>query len=585
MRKSFIGAFLFSSVAFNAMLVLAAPPAGASTNAGTGGPTVRPQAGAPTPAGIAAPLVLYTDLVSGPNSGGENNLGVYLSIFGKNFRNAGLGSTVKVYIGDAEVARYLYLGPSRGRPDIQQITVQVGGLGNPIPGLALPIKVVADGEASNADHTFMVNPGRILFVDNVHGSDSSGRPGDISHPYRHVQTPNLSEGAWGHARPGDFIILRGAGTPWTDTGFEHYFMRYRDKSGSRPTGASGTGPIVLMGYPTEDAYIHGIIAYGMTSGCVSAINGQSFAGMGQWAVISNLRIDCEGYDGPINQEIEGNNWRVVNNDLSASTAPTSGPHEPRMAGITGNGYESVWLGNHIHDIQGSSGEAHGIYIDGNGSYEIAFNLIENIRSGNGFQSYSNGSNGSDTVNNVHFHHNLIHDVSKHGINIADGSRNGFVFYDNVIYNTAFAGVRFNTLNLSGALFAYNTFYNTNTSGQKLYGAFTNDWNFSPAALYLQNNIVWPAKNMPYIGGSVGLDTRSVIAAHNLFYGGSGDTLGTGVITANPLFVDALAHDFRLKANSPAIAAGAPVVSTVVSTDYSTNVRNPKGTDLGAYANR
>ena len=148
------------------------------------------------------------------------------------------------------------------------------------------------------------------------------------------------------------------------------------------------------------------------------LNGQTYPNAGRWAVVTNLRIDCEGYDGPISQEIYGDNWRVINNDLSASTAPTSGSSVPRMAGITGNGANAVWLGNHIHDIQGSYDECHGIYIDGDGSYEIAYNNIHDIRSGNGFQVYVNGGNGSNNASNVNFHHNLIHDVSKHGINIA-----------------------------------------------------------------------------------------------------------------------------------------------------------------------
>ena len=42
-----------------------------------------------------APLVLYTDIASGPNSGGENNAGAYLSIFGKNFGAGGLGQGVQ----------------------------------------------------------------------------------------------------------------------------------------------------------------------------------------------------------------------------------------------------------------------------------------------------------------------------------------------------------------------------------------------------------------------------------------------------------------------------------------------------------
>src|SRR5438128_8968264 len=83
-------------------------------------------------AAVPKPLVLFTDLLSGPNDGGENNNGCYLSIFGKNFGEpAGLGSLTKVFIGGVEVSNYRYLGPSQGRPDIQQLTVQIGHLGNP----------------------------------------------------------------------------------------------------------------------------------------------------------------------------------------------------------------------------------------------------------------------------------------------------------------------------------------------------------------------------------------------------------------------------------------------------------------------
>ena len=71
----------------------------------------------------AAPRVFYTDIDSGPNTGGENDNGAYLSIFGKGF-GADLGQ-IKVYVGDGEVARYMYLGPSLGRPDVQQLSVQL----------------------------------------------------------------------------------------------------------------------------------------------------------------------------------------------------------------------------------------------------------------------------------------------------------------------------------------------------------------------------------------------------------------------------------------------------------------------------
>lgn len=534
-----------------------------------------------TTAPVAAPVVLYTDLVSGPSAGGENDKGTYLSVFGKNFNGGSLGSSTKIFIGGAEVDNYRYLGPSRGRPDVWQITVQVGRLGNPAPGVALPVKVVVNGVASNTDHTFTVNPGRILFVDNVRGNDFTARIGDVNRPFRHVQTPDLS-GAWGYVRPGDVIVMRGTGTAWTDAGFENYFMRYRNKSGRAPTGRAGSGAIALMSYPTEDVYIRGTPAAAGSMGCISAINGDTYPGVGQWAVVTGLRIDCEGYDGPINQEIKGNHWRVINNDLAASTAPVRGPHPPRMGGITGNGFDSVWVGNHIHDIQGSPQECHGIYIDGDGSYEIAYNLIEHIRSGNGFQTYANGSNGSSVIDNVRFDHNLIRDVSKHGLNLADGSRAGFVIYDNVVYDTAYAGVRFNSTILTGAQIYNNTFYNTNISKNQLYGVLTNDWDLPAGALVLENNILWPSKDTAYFAGTVGFTPFPGTARSNLFFGGPADAGGKNSIVADPRFVAAADHDFHLTADSPAIGAGATAISTVVTTDYDVKPRTAGSIDVGAF---
>ncbi|HEY2037640.1 MAG TPA: hypothetical protein VGG96_11540, partial [Steroidobacteraceae bacterium] len=288
----------------------------------------------------------------------------------------------------------------------------------------------------------------------------------------------------------------------------------------------GSGPIVLMGYPGEDVYIRGTLAGGMNGGCISAINGQTFAGIGQWAVIADLRVDCEGYDGPVSEEIHGNHWRVINNDLSASTAPTSGPNVPRMAGITGNGYDSIWLGNHIHDIQGSPQESHGIYVDGDGTYDIGYNLIEDVRSGNGFQTYSNGDNGSETISNIRFHDNLIRRVSKHGINIADGSKDGFVIYHNVVQDTACSGIRFNTRDLSGALIDGNAFYETDTSRNEHCAALSNDWNLPAHAVTLRDNTFGAAAGTAYLAGSEGFSASMVAASGNRFLGGSGPVLGT-----------------------------------------------------------
>src|SRR5262249_51616556 len=157
-------------------------------------------------------------------------------------------------IGDAEVDNYRYLGPSRGRQDIQQLTVQIGALRNPKPGVALPIKLVVDGQVSNTNLTFIVNPGSIYFV-SLTGSDSTGAAGDIAAPFRTVQTRDVNNngrpgcpaafgnqavvgaGLWGRVMPGDFIVIREG--VWMDVSKDGFFLRVQNKSGSPPTGEPG----------------------------------------------------------------------------------------------------------------------------------------------------------------------------------------------------------------------------------------------------------------------------------------------------------------------------------------------------------
>src|SRR6185369_713418 len=140
------------------------------------------------------------------------------SLFGANFgSSAGLGSATKVFIGGAEVANYRYLGPAKvaGKLGIQQLTVQVGGLGGLPVGTAKPIKVVVDGVASNVDNMFTPSAGHVLFVA-LNGNDGTAVPGDITHPYRHLQDTAQLKGAYFAAGAGDQIVIRGG--DWSDTG-------------------------------------------------------------------------------------------------------------------------------------------------------------------------------------------------------------------------------------------------------------------------------------------------------------------------------------------------------------------------------
>src|SRR3981189_2391101 len=108
---------VFLSADAPAVLVCGGAPAGVTTPSPSGDSGTPPP---PPPVAGTGPLVLYTDLISGPNSGGENNKGAYLSIFGKNFGSSGMGTTAKAFIGGARGGNYRYLAPSNGPPDIQE---------------------------------------------------------------------------------------------------------------------------------------------------------------------------------------------------------------------------------------------------------------------------------------------------------------------------------------------------------------------------------------------------------------------------------------------------------------------------------
>ena len=528
-----------------------------------------------------APLVLYTDIASGPNNGGENNRGAYLSVFGKNFGSAGLGTRTKVRIGGVEVDNYRYLGASKGRSDIQQITLQVGALGNPAAGTPLPVQVFVDGVASNSDVSFTVNPGRLLYVDNVHGNDATAVPGDIAHPYRHVQLADTSKAAFGAMQAGDILVLRGSGTAWTDLGNDTYFVKFIHLDGSAPTGAAGSGPLTLMAYPDEDVFID-VNGPATQKGAISGIDTTAGITGGNWITVADLRVESGGNAGVIATQIAGDHWRIVNNDLSAASATATA----KAGGINGNATNAFWYGNHIHDVAGSTNqENHGIYIDGTGSYDIAYNHIEHVSGGNGFQIYVNGSNGSDVADHVHFHHNRVHDISKHGLNIGDNAQFDIALWNNVVYNVAYGGLRLNSALLHGAIVYNNTFYNVDTAGTSAnYGAITNDAGMAADALNLIDNVVAPAAGKPRTGGTVGIAAGSGTISNNDWFGGTGAVaFDAHPLMLDPQFADAAAADFHLRGTSPVIDAGSGAVAAVSTTDYDALVPRPVGAgyDIGA----
>ncbi|MBI3775671.1 MAG: right-handed parallel beta-helix repeat-containing protein [Gammaproteobacteria bacterium] len=558
-----------------------------------------------TPAPLAgAPYILYTDLLAGPTHGGENDKGVYLSIFGINFEMPGaaaiLGVNVKVFIGGAEVDNYRRLGPAKGRSDISQITVQVGALGNLPAGVELPVQVVVNGTGSNINHTFIIQPGNILFVDNINGDDTTAQKNDVTRPWRHVQTPDscpldcaTEGGALNPAviKPGDVIVMRGRGKIWSGLGFDNRFARFHHETGTRPNGIPGNGYITLMAYPGEDVHI---VPQPNSFGGIHGINGDGFPGYSKWIVISGLRIeggDNTVYDGPVNLQAHADHWRVVNNELFNLAAPP----DAKSAGISGNGANVDILGNHIHHIGGGTLN-HGMYFDtGATDVDVAYNEVENIKQGNLIQTYDNL--GTADLNNVNIHHNLLHDGGRYGLNISGGTHSLNV-WNNVIYNTAFSGVRFSVQSTpsSNFVFVYNTLYNNNMqlTAVDSNAPVLNDWNLNSGTALIANNIVYAAPlTIPLLSDCYYLDTSDGAAIRikrNLWFGRARgapppqdqDPVG-GTDLLDPLFADSLAGKFNLLPGSPAIQQGLLSIPLGIIDDFRETPRpTASAPDVGAY---
>lgn len=557
------------------------------------------------------PVVLFTDAVSGPTSGGENGLGCYLSIFGTGFGTTGLGSLVRVYIGGFEVANYRYLGPSKTytKTGIQQITVQVGALGSSTQGVAIPVIVQVGGINSNSTVTFTPNPGRVLFV-SLSGNDATAAVNDITKPWRNLQTAARG-GAYATMRAGDHVVIRGGS--WSDTGFETGWLRFRDTTaqGSVPTGSSGTGWIHFTAYPGP---ISGnaieTVSYTTPASSKGGFQGpgSAYAGTtGEYVSISNLVMgssaNASSDAAPCNLQSSFGHWRVVNNELG----PWPSAINSKGGGVAGHGDGVKVLGNYIHDMACTGAlENHGVYVDSGGSnWEIAYNHIYNITGGNLIQFFDNsgliGNNYSGFpagwvgFQGMSVHNNYCDGSGKYGLNFADSTRS-VQCYNNVVINSTFAGLRINvgymTAYTMDVDIAHNTFWNNDrVSSGSGNAQVLNTWNSGT------NTGTWKINNNIFMGGpntvsastayanSGGTDTYLTMQ-RNLWYRASpamaAPSRDSAPLTGDPLFTNASAGDFSLQTGSPAINTATAPVDFAVAFDYF-GVSRPQGgvADIGA----
>jgi hypothetical protein len=453
-----------------------------------------------------APQVLYLDTPTTPGNGGEHGQGGYLSIFGRGFgSSADLGKRTRVFLGTQEVASYRYLGAAKvgARLGIQQITVQVGRQAH--SGIALPVRVVVDGAQSNADQYVTPTDGHVLFVA-LDGNDATAKPDDITRPWRHLQVASSYTGAYFAAAAGDQIVLRGG--RWSDVdGVDGTWMRA--SMGASARNGRSSAWISITAYPgPEHANTPEDVHYTTPPGRAGGIAGPwaAIAGTsGNYWAVSNLHLDVDGRAArdaaPINFQYAAGPWRVVNNELGPW--PVHDVERARAGGITGSGTGMLLLGNHIHDIGGTSAlENHGIYADTAAMrWEIAYNWNHDISGGSLVQFFDAKGVAGDARTpggepwpgfvGMRVHHNWLQNAAKYGLNLGDnGARDGRVelqAWNNVIVGTRLSPVRMkSSAGQFDVTIAYNTIVDAMTGDAGANAYFRNEGQGAGAVRVLDN---------------------------------------------------------------------------------------------------
>jgi hypothetical protein len=532
-----------------------------------------------------APVLLFSDLDSGPNTGNTDTSsqqaaghdGAIVTIWG-----ARLGSSQgssKVFCNGALAAHVYYWG-SANLDNYDKVVFQISHSAASGPG---QITVAVDGATSNP-LPFMIRHGNIFFVapvgkDANHGVYSSPwrtlikarnsmQPGDIAYAMNGVsQTADDGEG-WDAA-----FLLRG---PWCNA--EGY-------------------PRALVSYPGS------IVTIGNANGSkpTSGLRTTDFSGHpcgGNW-VFAGLRFRGLA---PISVNGPSTKWRFVGNDISCPQARATGGGACFETSLTNN---VKFFGNVVHDAGAADASAlfHGVYFSSDSNHvDMGWNTVYNVHGCRGVQIHSSpiGSsypNSGFNMYDISIHDNLIHDTQCDGIllDTIDPSKGQVSVFNNVIYSAGkgpnnpeqtgswscinIRGTTEKGSSKGGTVEIYNnTLYGCGTFANPPYGAANAGLIAGGAAnlnVQLRNDIFYqiPGSGAPYLvlWDTSNPDSPRVCApkddcsrvrgSNNLFFG-SGPMASnlaniTGSLDKDPQFANLSGHDFHLRAASPALAAGVP----------------------------
>jgi hypothetical protein len=526
----------------------------------------------PSPAAAADhPVLFFSDLESGPDSGGENGQGAFVTVWGRSF--GATRGTSAVTVGGGVAAAYPVWSDTR-------VTFQLGGAAS-----TGSIVLTTPSGSSNA-LPFTVRSGSIYFVSTT-GSD--GNDGSLAHPWATVVHAKNTMAA------GDITYLMEGVTATTEENASAAVAIER--------GGEQARPLALAAYPGARATIGSTaLEYG-----VRALGDD----VGDWVIAGLvLRGQIEA------AEVGGfgsRRWRIVGNDISCPVGDgQTGCFTAALASHV------AFLGNTVHDVGAQSSpqpskQYHAVYFTTDTNHvEVGWNHIHSNRTCRALQFHSSplcipdcgptdttGFNQYDLV----VHDNLIHGDACDGIVFAtvDPAQGPVRAYNNVIYDVGRGpsppdgDANYTCIYVSGGT-------NTGPDGTGVVEVFNNTLfdcgarallpgaigdegmigrapYSSGLVLRLVDNVVLARSGEPYVSPSS--DTTLIQGSNNLWFGsGAAPTFLSANVNADPQFTNLAGFDFHLGPASPALNTGIPTAAT---RDFD-GVTRPQGTafDLGAF---
>jgi hypothetical protein len=542
---------------------VSSPDGGVTMQSGGDGGAV--DGGAVGPSAIAGVRLFFTDLTSGPNTGGQNGKGAFVTAYGNGFGSSQGASTITVGGGAADnypvwtnTKIVFQLGAAAKTGSIV-VNVASKGATNPLP--------------------FVVRTGNVFFVSSS-GHDDTG-DGSYAKPWATIPKAKNTIGQ------GDIAYIgTSAGDAVSQTTVDassSYNCALGMSTNDGTNAGTATLPKALVAYPGATATI------GDISGVQHGILTPGISGTFDYWVIAGFTL--RGLNEAIDLENAPAGWRIVGNDISC-------PNGSGESGcVTGGPTDLKFFGNVVHDAAANVSTItkyyHGVYW-GSSHIEMGWNVVRDGKTCRAIQFHDTaGVNEFD----LSVHDNLIHGTVCDGLNFAtvDPSQGKVEAYNNVIYQVGqgpdpveassdYAGIYVaGETDMGapggGAVEIYNnTLYDCGSwTRDSSAAAFSNGGGNTSLTMNVANNLVYALAGERYVAGTASL----ISGSNNLFFGGGAAPSGfTASVTADPRLSNAASFDFHLGAGSSAIGAGMP---TTAVTDFDGNPRPQAGAwDIGAY---